>query len=59
MFLVAISENSRMKFYAEVHGPRAHVTKDSKSSKLYDHRPLVLDNDNYQRILQIPKRKVG
>uniref|UniRef100_A0A0D3G4P2 DNA (cytosine-5-)-methyltransferase n=1 Tax=Oryza barthii TaxID=65489 RepID=A0A0D3G4P2_9ORYZ len=44
-------------FNVEVHGPRAHVTKDSKSSKLYDHRPLVLDNDNYQRILQIPKRK--
>uniref|UniRef100_A0A0D9ZVW6 DNA (cytosine-5-)-methyltransferase n=1 Tax=Oryza glumipatula TaxID=40148 RepID=A0A0D9ZVW6_9ORYZ len=36
-------------FNVEVHGPRAHVTKDSKSSKLYDHRPLVLDNDNYQR----------
>ncbi|KAL5202637.1 hypothetical protein ABZP36_013589 [Zizania latifolia] len=44
-------------FNVEVLGPKVHVTKDSKSSKLYDHRPLALDNDNYLRVLQIPKRK--
>uniref|UniRef100_J3M520 DNA (cytosine-5-)-methyltransferase n=2 Tax=Oryza brachyantha TaxID=4533 RepID=J3M520_ORYBR len=44
-------------FNVEVPGPKAHVTKDFLSSKLYDHRPLVLDNDNYQRVLQIPKKK--
>ncbi|KAL6864864.1 hypothetical protein ACP4OV_016015 [Aristida adscensionis] len=30
--------------------------KGSKS-KLYDHRPRALDNDNYLRVLQIPKKK--
>ncbi|KAF0927340.1 hypothetical protein E2562_031953 [Oryza meyeriana var. granulata] len=44
-------------FNVEVPGPKAHVAKDSKSVKLYDHRPLALDNDNYQRVLQIPKKK--
>uniref|UniRef100_A0A0D9WE21 DNA (cytosine-5-)-methyltransferase n=1 Tax=Leersia perrieri TaxID=77586 RepID=A0A0D9WE21_9ORYZ len=44
-------------FNAEVPGPKARVAKDSKLSKLYDHRPLALDNDNYQRVLQIPKKK--
>ncbi|KAJ1262190.1 hypothetical protein BS78_09G088600 [Paspalum vaginatum] len=34
----------------------AHVPKDSQQ-KLYDHRPRALDDDNYLRVLQIPKRK--
>jgi DNA (cytosine-5)-methyltransferase 1 len=37
-------------------GSRAHITKESKS-KLYDHRPRALDDDNYLRVLQIPKKK--
>nr|CAB3459800.1 unnamed protein product [Digitaria exilis] len=43
-------------FDSEVLGSRAHVTKDSKS-KLYDHRPKALDDDNYLRVMQIPKKK--
>ncbi|CAN6340137.1 unnamed protein product [Urochloa humidicola] len=43
-------------FNSEVLGSKAHVTKDSKS-KLYDHRPKALDDDNYLRVLQIPKKK--
>ncbi|RLN00899.1 DNA (cytosine-5)-methyltransferase 3-like isoform X1 [Panicum miliaceum] len=35
-------------FNSEVLGSRAHVTKESKS-KLYDHRPRALDDDNYLR----------
>ncbi|WVZ97098.1 hypothetical protein U9M48_042658 [Paspalum notatum var. saurae] len=34
----------------------AHVPKDSQQ-KLYDHRPRALDDDNYLRVLQIPKKK--
>ncbi|RLN28488.1 DNA (cytosine-5)-methyltransferase 3-like isoform X1 [Panicum miliaceum] len=43
-------------FNSEVLGSRAHVTKVSRS-KLYDHRPKALDDDNYLRVLQIPKKK--
>jgi hypothetical protein len=46
---------------AEVRGPKSHVAKaKSKKAKpkLYDHRPLALGNDNYLRVLQIPKKKV-
>ncbi|CAL4910919.1 unnamed protein product [Urochloa decumbens] len=43
-------------FNSEVLGSKAHVTKDLKS-KLYDHRPKALDDDNYLRVLQIPKKK--
>ncbi|CAN6335937.1 unnamed protein product [Urochloa humidicola] len=43
-------------FNSEMLGSKAHVTKDSKS-KLYDHRPKALDDDNYLRVLQIPKKK--
>ena len=55
------ARNSHIKFFVsctEVLGPKSHAAKDSKS-KLYDHRPLALDNDNYLRVLQIPKKKVG
>ncbi|XP_034585860.1 DNA (cytosine-5)-methyltransferase CMT2 isoform X2 [Setaria viridis] len=45
-----------IRSFNSVIGSRAHVTKDSKS-KLYDHRPRALDNDNYLRVLQIPKKK--
>ncbi|KAL6624503.1 hypothetical protein ACP70R_031824 [Stipagrostis hirtigluma subsp. patula] len=43
-------------FNSDMIGPRAKSIKDSKS-KLYDHRPMALDNDNYLRVLQIPKKK--
>ncbi|KAG2623797.1 hypothetical protein PVAP13_3KG081100 [Panicum virgatum] len=43
-------------FNSEVLGSRAHVTEVSRS-KLYDHRPKALDDDNYLRVLQIPKKK--
>ncbi|XP_062179243.1 DNA (cytosine-5)-methyltransferase CMT2-like isoform X2 [Phragmites australis] len=43
-------------FKSEMLGSGAHAIKDSKS-KLYDHRPRALDNDNYIRVLQIPKKK--
>ncbi|KQK22267.1 hypothetical protein BRADI_1g66167v3 [Brachypodium distachyon] len=47
-------------FNSEVRGPKSRAAK-SKSRKakpkLYDHRPFVLDNDNYLRVLQIPKKK--
>ncbi|PAN16647.1 hypothetical protein PAHAL_3G074800 [Panicum hallii] len=43
-------------FNSEVLGSRAQVTRESKS-KLYDHRPRALDDDNYLRVLQIPKKK--
>lgn len=39
-------------------GSRAHITKKDSKPKLYDHRPRTLDNDNYLRVLQIPKKKV-
>nr|XP_051181901.1 DNA (cytosine-5)-methyltransferase CMT2-like isoform X12 [Lolium perenne]XP_051181905.1 DNA (cytosine-5)-methyltransferase CMT2-like isoform X16 [Lolium perenne] len=47
-------------FKSEVQGPKSHVAKaKSKKAKpkLYDHRPLALGNDNYLRVLQIPKKK--
>ncbi|KAE8806087.1 DNA (cytosine-5)-methyltransferase 1 [Hordeum vulgare] len=47
-------------FSSEVRGPKSHAAKaKSKKSKpkLYDHRPLALGNDNYLRVLQIPKKK--
>ncbi|KAM3229351.1 hypothetical protein ACQJBY_060300 [Aegilops geniculata] len=47
-------------FSSEVQGPKSHAAKSkSKKSKpkLYDHRPLALGNDNYLRVLQIPKKK--
>ncbi|CAM0872582.1 unnamed protein product [Alopecurus aequalis] len=47
-------------FNSEVQGPKSHAAKaKSKKAKpkLYDHRPLALGNDNYLRVLQIPKKK--
>lgn len=31
----------------------------SSSQMLYDHRPLKLNNDDYQRVCHIPKKKVS
>uniref|UniRef100_A0ACD5X0P7 Uncharacterized protein n=1 Tax=Avena sativa TaxID=4498 RepID=A0ACD5X0P7_AVESA len=47
-------------FNSEVQAPKSHAAKaKSKKAKpkLYDHRPLALGNDNYLRVLQIPKKK--
>lgn len=32
--------------------------KEASDHLLYDHRPLKLNDDDYQRVCQIPKKKV-
>lgn len=34
------------------------LTTAQSNSVLYDHRPLKLNNDDYERVCQIPVRKV-
>lgn len=35
-----------------------YVGGDSSDHLLYDHQPYKLNEDDYQRVCQIPKRKV-
>ncbi|CAJ1942125.1 unnamed protein product [Sphenostylis stenocarpa] len=42
----------------EMTGSKSNGTREKKPL-LYDHRPLAMSEDDYQRVCQIPKRKVG
>lgn len=37
----------------------SHGEQEIQKSVLYDHRPIQLNEDDYYRVCQVPRRKVG
>lgn len=44
---------------AEMMHPSSIVEKPAQDRQLFDHRPLQLNEDDYQRVCRIPKHKVS
>lgn len=45
--------------HAELVDSASDAGRLSRKAILFDHRPLQLNEDDYLRVCQIPKRKVG